>query len=59
MPRAYTQLRVSYAAAELRRCRAETQADKARNERPQSKPATRPGVFEEPWYASWLWFCNI
>ena len=28
MPRAYTQLRVSYAAAELRRCRAETQAAK-------------------------------
>ena len=22
----------------------------------QGKPATRPGVFEEPWDASWLWF---
>ena len=22
----------------------------------QSKPATRPGVFGEPWDASWVWF---
>ena len=27
-----------------------------RYEEPKSKPATRPGVFGEPWDGPWLWF---
>ena len=41
------------------RCAAESQAEEMpapRYDEAKSKPATRAGVFGEPWDASWLWF---
>ena len=59
MPRAYSR-RVAFAAGRimtLLRSPRQEPADSAPDQ-PKSKPATRPGVFGEPWDASWPRFAT-
>ena len=44
---------------EMPPCRTQSRAACDQAEELQSKPETRPGVFGEPWDASWLWFAHL